>query len=136
MLMLVTPITCRGITPNERRWETADLIVEGRIIETKNIEDILVSTVQVDRILKTETLSIATTYAKGSVAELEIQVPASNLDPLETHILFLEETEIGYRITYSEKSDTPITPLPISPEIAGFTALILLTLSIFKMKER
>lgn len=38
-LIMVTPDTCMAITPNERRWETADLIIEGRIIETQTIED-------------------------------------------------------------------------------------------------
>ncbi|MCB2171743.1 hypothetical protein KQH65_03275, partial [archaeon] len=90
--------------------------------------------VQVDRILKTETIEMAPLYSKGSVAELEILVPASNLDPTKTHLMFLEETETGYEIIYSEKSDTQVRPYRVSPEIAGFTALILLTLSIFKIE--
>jgi hypothetical protein len=136
LVMLVTPATCMAITPNERRWETADLIIEGRIIETQNVEDKQVSTVQVDRILKTQTIEMAPLYAKGSVAELEIRVPASSLSTTETHIMFLEETDSGYEIIYSEKSDTQITPQTVSPEIIGFTALILLTLSINKIEAQ
>ena len=132
--MLVTPATCTAITPNERRWETADLIIEGRIIETQNVKDKQVSTVQVDKILKTETIEMTPLYAKGSVAELEILVPASSLSTTETHIMFLEETDDGYEIIYSEKSDTQITPKRVSPEIAGFTALILLTLSVLRIE--
>ena len=133
-LIMVTPDTCMAITPNERRWETADLIIEGRIIETQTIEDKQVSTVQVDRILKTETIEMAPLYAKGSVAELELQVPASSLPKTETHIMFLEETDNGYEIIYSEKSDTQVKPQRVSPEIIGFTALILLTLSINRIE--
>jgi len=48
--------------------------------------------------------------------------------------MFLEETETGYEIIYSEKSDTQVRPYRVSPEIAGFSALILLTLSIFKIE--
>ena len=135
-LMLVTPATCIAITPNERRWETADLIIEGRIIETKTIEEKQVSTVQVDRILKTETIEMTPLYAKGSVAELEIQIPASNMDSTKTYIIFLEETDNGYEIIYSEKTDTQVTPQRVSPEIAGFTALIILTLSIHKIEAK
>ncbi len=133
-LILVTPATCTAITPNEKRWETADLIIEGRIIETHPYENRQVSTVKVDRILKTETIEMTPLYSKGSVAELEILVPASNLDPTKTHLMFLEETETGYEIIYSEKSDTQVRPYRVSPEIAGFSALILLTLSIFKIE--
>ncbi|MCW4011596.1 MAG: hypothetical protein NWF07_01250 [Candidatus Bathyarchaeota archaeon] len=135
-MMLVTPIACTAITPNERRWETADLIIEGRILETKTIEEEQVSIVQVDRILKTETIEMAPSYAKGSVAELEIQIPASNIDTTKTHIIFLEETDNGYEIIYSEKSDTQVTPQGVSPEVAGFTALIILTLSIHKIEAK
>ena len=133
-MLLVTPVTCTAITPNEKRWETADLIIEGRIIETHTVEDNQVSTVQVDRILKTETIERTPLYAKGSVAELELQVPASSLPKTETHIMFLEETENGYEIIYSEKSDTPVKPQRVNPEIIGFTALILLTLSINRIE--
>jgi hypothetical protein len=93
-----------------------------------------VSTVQVDRILKTETIEMAPLYAKGSVAELELQVPASSLPKTETHIMFLEETDNGYEIIYSEKSDTQVKPQRVNPEIIGFMALILLTLSINRIE--
>jgi hypothetical protein len=133
--MLVTPTVCIATTTQER-WETADLIVEGRIIETKTILDNQVSIIKVDRILKTETIEMSPAYAKGAVAELEIQVPASNIDPEATHILFLKETDTGYKITYSEEADTPKTPPLISPEASGLTALILLTLSVLRIDKR
>ena len=69
ILILVTTPHCRAQSASERRWDRADLIVEGRITETTTENGIQISKLVVDRILKTETLA-SEPYSKGYVENL------------------------------------------------------------------
>ncbi len=126
LLILVTPPTISA-TPTEKRWETADLIVEGRITPNS-------TTLTVDRILKTETIALQADYTKGQVASLALQVPASSMEAGKPYLVFLEETNQGYEIIYVEKTE-PQTPPTLNPATTGLTVLTLLALSVIKIKE-
>ena len=95
---MVTPPICSAATPNERRWEKADIIIEGKIAETTAINGDMFSNVSVDRVLKTENFELNQLYLKGYVDDLTFQVQASSLPTEQSQILFLEETETGYRV--------------------------------------
>ncbi|TFH15253.1 hypothetical protein E4H04_08700 [Candidatus Bathyarchaeota archaeon] len=126
-LILVTAPICKAATPTERRWEKADLIIEGRVTETKTLNGVLLSTVAVDRILKTGFLECEPIYSKGYVEGLTLQVQASNLPADQPHRVFLEETPEGYSIIASEKiEENPI--MPIDPGASGLLLLIMIAI--------
>ncbi len=126
MIMLVTPNYCCALTPTERRWENADLIVEGIVIETTTENNMLVSTIQVDRILKTEII-ITDLYMKGYVEELLIQVPASSLAQYQPHRIFLEEDQGTYTIIATEEIKDQKQAQLIHPGSTGLLVLIFIS---------
>jgi len=76
--IIITIPLCRAeLTPMTRRWETADLIIEGKIIETRTREGVPESTINVERILKTDSQTVNPLYSKGHVEGLSIKVPAN-----------------------------------------------------------
>jgi hypothetical protein len=126
LLIVVTASVCNAATPNERRWEKADLIVEGKITETANLNGNIVSTVTVDRVLKTGHLELTYFYSKGYVNDLTFQIQASNLPTGQPQRIFLEETQTGYRIIASEKIKEQ-KPELIDPGVSGLLLLITVT---------
>ncbi len=125
-IIIVTAPICNAATPNERRWEKADLIVEGVITETTALNGNIVSSVSVDRVLKTGFLELNQLYLKGYVDDLTFQVQASNIPVGEPKRLFLEETDAGYRVIASESIEEQ-NPELLDPGLSGLIILILIT---------
>jgi hypothetical protein len=128
LLLLVTPSYSSAITPTQRRWENADLIVEGIVIETKTENNKLVSTIQVDRILKTE-ITITNLYMKGYVEELLIQAPANSLANYQPYRIFLEQDQDTYMIMAAEKIDDQNQVQLIHPGSTGLLVLMLIAIA-------
>jgi hypothetical protein len=126
--ILVTPSVCHALTPQELRWEKADLIVEGKITGTQTVNGEQVQTLIVDRILKTEHMEVPASYSKGYVEGLELQIPASSLSTDETQLLFLENTSKGYRIIAAEPVENHTAIKIIEPGFSGLLMLILLAI--------
>ncbi|MBD3172629.1 hypothetical protein GF326_09170 [Candidatus Bathyarchaeota archaeon] len=127
--IIITIPPCRAeLTPMTRRWETADLIIEGKIIEIRTREGIPESTIDIERILKTDSPTVNTLYFKGHVEGLSIKIPANNLEPHQTHLLFLEQTGTGYNLLYSEKVEDQVNPSISIPGTTGLLALFIITL--------
>ena len=126
--IIITIPLCRAeLTPMTRRWETADLIIEGKIIETRTREGVPESTINVERILKTDSQTVNPLYSKGHVEGLSIKVPANTLEPHQKHLLFLEQTGTGYNLLYSEKVEDQINPSISTPGTTGLLALFIIT---------
>ena len=128
LMLLVTPVYSSALTPTQRRWENADLIVEGIVIETTTENNTLVSTIQVDRILKTEII-ITDLYMKGYVEELLIQAPASNLAHYQPHRIFLEEEQGTYTIIAAEEIKDQNQAQLIHPGSTGLLILMLIAIA-------
>jgi hypothetical protein len=126
---LVTIPCCNGTTPLKRRWENADLIIEGRIIETKTENGAQVSTIAVDRILKTETIACEP-YTKGYVEGLTLQVSANSLSQHLTLRLFLEEDQGAYRIIAADVVEDGQQPSLIDPGSTGLLMLIAMAVAV------
>jgi hypothetical protein len=127
ILMLVTTHHCFAISSSERRWEKADLIVEGKITETTTENGIQISKLTVNRILKTETLA-SQPYSKGHVENLILQIPANTLAQNQIHTFFLEDYHGTYRLIAAERvEDAQQTKLMNTGSI-GFLLLILIAL--------
>lgn len=127
--VLITIPSCRAeLPPMTRRWETADLIIEGKIIETRTRKGVLESTVNVERILKTDSQTVNPLYSKGHVEGLYLKIPANILEPHQTHLLFLEKTGTGYNLLYSEKVEDPIKSPKSTQGTFGLLTLIIITL--------
>lgn len=127
--ILVTAPTCYAATPIERRWENSDLVIEGRIIETRTKNGVPISTIAVDRILKTETITYEP-YTKGYVEGLTIQGPANSLTPHQTLRLFLEEDQGRYRIIAAEAVENEGQLPLIDPGSTGLLLLIAMSLAV------
>ena len=127
ILMLVTTQRCNAQSASEKRWDKADLIVEGRITETTTENGIQISKLAVDRILKTETLA-SEPYSKGYVENLILHVPANTLAQHQTLRFFIEENQGTYRLLAAEQVENPAqTPLMNSGSY-GFLVLIVIAL--------
>jgi len=127
LMLLVTPSYSSALTPTQRRWENADLIIEGIIIETTTENNTLVSTIQVERILKTE-ITITNLYMKGYVEELLIQAPTSNLAHYQPHRIFLEEDQGAYAIIAAEEIKDQNQAQLIHPGSTGLLVLMLIAI--------
>ena len=127
ILMLVTTQHCNALSTSERRWEKADLIVEGRITETTTTDGVQISKLAVDRILKTETLA-SEPYSKGYVENLILQIPANTLTQNQTHRFFLEENQGTYRLIAAEKVENPKQTQLMNPGSYGFLLLIVIAI--------
>ena len=127
LLMLVTPSVCSALTPQEQRWEKADLIVEGRITETLTVKGEQVQTLVVDRILKTENM-VTAPYSKGYIKGLTLQIPSSTLSKGETQLYFLENTSKGYRVLAAEPVENNTAIKIIDPSFTGLLMLMLLAI--------
>ena len=125
-IILVTAPLCNAATPNERRWEKADLIVEGTITETTALNGNMVSSVLIDRVLKTGFMELNQLYLKGYADGVTIQIQASNLPTAQPQRLFLEKIETGYRVIASETIEEQ-KPELIDPGVSGLLVLILIT---------
>ena len=126
ILMLVTTPQGRAQSASERRWEKADLIVEGRITETTTENGVQISKLAVDRILKTETLA-SEPYSKG-YENLILHVPANTLAQHQTHRFFIEEKQGTYRILAAEQVEKPAQTPFMNSGSYGFILLILIAL--------
>ena len=125
--MLVTTPHCRAQSVSERRWEKADLIVEGRITETTTENGVQISKLVVDRILKTETLA-SEPYSKGTVQNLLLQIPANTLAQNQIHRFFLEEKQGAYRVIAAERVEDAQQAQLMNSGSIGFLLLILIAL--------
>ena len=126
ILMLVTTQRCNAQSASERRWDKADLIVEGRITETTTEDGVQISKLAVDRILKTETLA-SEPYSKG-YENLILHIPANTLAQHQTLRFFIEENQGTYRLLAAEQVENPAqTPLMNSGSY-GFLVLIVIAL--------
>ena len=125
--MLVTNPQCRAQSVSERRWEKADLIVEGRITETTTENGVKISKLAVDRILKTETLA-SEPYSKGTVQNLVLQIPANTLAQNQIHRFFLEEKQGAYRVIAAERVEDAQQAQLMNSGSIGFLLLILIAL--------
>ena len=125
--MLVTTPQCRAQSVSERRWEKADLIVEGRITETTTENGVQISKLVVDRILKTETLA-SEPYSKGTVQNLLLQIPANTLAQNQIHRFFLEEKQGAYRVIAAERVEDAQQAQLMNSGSIGFLLLILIAL--------
>lgn len=127
ILMLVTTQRCNAQSASEKRWDKADLIVEGRITETTTENGIQISKLAVDRILKTETLA-SEPYSKGYVENLILHVPANTLAQHQTLRFFIEENQGTYRLIAAEKIENPAQTPFMNSGSYGFIFLILIAL--------
>jgi hypothetical protein len=127
ILMLVTTQRCNAQSASEKRWEKADLIVEGRITETTTENGIQISKLAVDRILKTETLA-SEPYSKGYVENLILHVPANTLAQHQTLRFFIEENQGTYRLLAAEKVENPVQTPYMNSGSYGFILLIVIAL--------
>ena len=127
ILILVTTPHCNAQSTSERRWEKADLIVEGRITETTTENGVQVSKLAVDKVLKTETLA-SQPYSKGTVQNLVLQVPANTLAQNQIHRFFLEEKQGAYRVIAAERVEDAQQVNLVNSGSIGFLLLILIAL--------
>ena len=127
ILMLVTTQRCNAQSASEKRWDKADLIVEGRITETTTEDGIQISKLAVDRILKTETLA-SEPYSKGYVENLILHVPANTLAQQQTLRFFIEENQGTYRLLAAEKVENPAQTPFMNSGSYGFLVLIVIAL--------
>jgi len=127
ILMLVTTQRCNAQSASEKRWDKADLIVEGRITETSTENGIQISKLAVDRILKTEKLA-SEPYSKGYVENLILHVPANTLAQHQTLRFFIEENQGTYRLIAAEKIENPAQTPFMNSGSYGFIFLILIAL--------
>ena len=126
ILMLVTTPNCRAQSASERRWEKADLIVEGKITETTTENGVQISKLAVERILKTETLA-SEPYSKG-YETLILHVPANTLAQQQAHRFFIEESQGTYRLLAAEQVENPAQTPFMNSGSYGFILLILIAL--------
>lgn len=132
---MVTPPVCSALTPSELRWEKADLIVKGRITESLTVNGELVQTLVVDRILKTDQMQAPTSYSKGYVENLELEISASSLSTETTQLLFLEDTTNGYRIIASEPVENNTGMKLIDPSFSGLLILMFLAIAVLQRNQ-
>ena len=125
ILMLVTTQRCNAQSASEKRWDKADLIVEGRITETTTENGIQISKLAVDRILKTETLA-SEPYSKGYVENLILHVPANTLAQHQTLRFFIEENQGTYRLLAAEQVENPAQTPYMNSGSYGFIILIVI----------
>ena len=124
--MLVTTPQCRAQSTQERRWEKADLIVEGKITGTTTENGVQISSLTVDRVLKTGTIT-NDHYSKGLIQSIMLQIPANSLAQNQDHRFFLEETQGTYRLIAAEKIEAPEKQL-MNTGSYGFLMLIMIAL--------
>ena len=127
ILILVTTPYCNAQSTSERRWEKADLIVEGRITETTTENGVHISKLAVDRVLKTETLA-SQPYSKGYMETLILQIPANNLAHNQIHTFFLEENQGTFRLIAAERVEDAQQAQLLNTGTIGFLLLVLIAL--------
>ena len=123
----MTTQRCNAQSASEKRWDKADLIVEGRITETTTENGIQISKLAVDRILKTETLA-SEPYSKGYVENLILHVPANTLAQHQTLRFFIEENQGTYRLLATEQVENPAQTPYMNSGSYGFLILIVIAL--------
>ena len=126
-VMLVTTPNCFAQSTSERRWEKADLIVEGRITETTTENGLHISKLAVDRVLKTETLA-SQLYSKGYMENLILQIPANNIAQNQIHTFFLEEKQGTFRLIAAERIEDAQQQQLLNTGSIGFLLLVLIAL--------
>ena len=125
--MLVTTPYTNAKSTSERRWEEADLIVEGKITETTTENGVHISKLAVEKVLKTGTLA-SQPYYKGYVETLILQVTANTLAQNQVHRFFLEESQGEYKLIAAERVEDAQQLQMMNTGSIGFLLLILIAL--------